>query len=196
MRLEEITLLESWYQGEFYTEVFKDLPGYEGIFKVSSFGRVWSCERPNKQGRICGGMLLSVLKMKSGYCRVQLTSNGIKLKKVVHILVCLTFHPNRESKPMVNHKDFNKSNNFYLNLEWTTAMENSLHYFQSISKTGRAGIHFHNKRQRFQGLILFKGKRHRIGDHRTFEQANEAYNKKLESLGIPNYYVEGTNLRC
>lgn len=188
MQLSEVKLLECWYQGEFYIEEWRDLPGYEDVFKVSSFGRVWSCERESKQKTICGGKLLNVLKMKSGYCRVQLSSNGAKLKKVVHILVCQAFHPNIKEKKVVNHKDLNKSNNFYLNLEWSTPLQNSLHYFQSITKTGRAGIHFHHKRQRFQGLILHNGKRHRIGDYKTFESANKAYDEKLLSLGLYEKY--------
>lgn len=192
MRLEEVKLLECWYHGEFYTEEFLDIPGYEGLFKVSSFGRVWSCEREYdttmRNGELRHGLtkgdLLNVLKMKSGYCRVQLSANGIKLKKVVHILVCMAFHPNPGNKLFVNHKDGNKWNNFFLNVEWATPMENSLHSFRGRTKTGIPGIYFHPTRMRFQGAILSNGKRHGIGDHQTIESAITAYRKKMAELGI------------
>jgi hypothetical protein len=192
MKFEEIKKLECWHDGVFYTEEFKDLPGYEGVFKVSSFGRVWSCKRiallKFKNGltapKETGGFFLSILEMKSGYKRVQLSHDGKKIKKVVHILVAQTFIPNSLNKECVNHKDLVKGNNFFKNLEWVTNRENSIHYFQTVSKTGRAGIHFRENRSRYSGLILHKGKRHNCGYHKTFELAEIAYNNKLKELGL------------
>lgn len=105
-------------------ETWKDAPGYEGLYKVSNLGNVYSLIR-NKimQGKID----------KDGYREVILTKNKIKKTIKVHRLVALSFISNPNKKPQVNHIDRNKTNNNVNNLEWVTASENIKHTF----KTGR-----------------------------------------------------------
>jgi hypothetical protein len=96
-------------------EVWKDIEGYK-IYEVSSFGNV----RNKNTGRILKAC------NKSGYFSVGLSN--IKTKSFeVHRLVAKAFIPNLENKPEVNHKDGDKLNNNYWNLEWATHSENMTH---------------------------------------------------------------------
>ena len=103
-------------------EKWRDIPGYEGFYQVSDLGNVRSI-RFNK-----------IRNMKSwdshGYRAVELCMNNNRHTVGVHRLVALTFIPNPENKPEVNHKDRNKSNNNVENLEWVTQSENVAHAYR------------------------------------------------------------------
>ena len=65
---------------------------------------------------------------KDGYPRITIEDDdGNKLTRFVHRLVAITFIPNPDNKPQVNHKDGNKLNPSADNLEWVTNSENSAH---------------------------------------------------------------------
>ena len=106
-------------------EIWKDIKGYEGLYKVSSEGRVKSLERIivdsiGRKRTINERILKNSLK-NCGYIYVNLYNGG----KRVHRLVAEAFIPNPEDKPEVNHKDEDKTNNCVENLEWVTAKENA-----------------------------------------------------------------------
>jgi hypothetical protein len=97
-------------------EVWRDIPGYEGRYQASNLGRIRSQARG----------VLKPFKNKNGYLIATLYNQG-KVRTGVHRLVALTFIPNPEDKPQINHKDGNKENNNLNNLEWVTCSENNLH---------------------------------------------------------------------
>lgn len=101
-------------------------------YRVSNFGRVMSDYTMSKCGVIrLTGTILTPSINRNGYATVKLKwiENGVLVKKTkkVHRLVCEAFHKNPENKPEVNHKDLNKLNNFFRNLEWVTSKENTNH---------------------------------------------------------------------
>ena len=101
-------------------EQWKDIEGYEGIYQISSHGRVKSF----KNGKI------KILKSRindKGYNTTCLRKDGKSKYKLVHRLVAEAFIPNIDSKPYINHIDGNKLNNNINNLEWVTPSENTLH---------------------------------------------------------------------
>lgn len=63
-----------------------------------------------------------------GYNYIKLFDDSKKSKKMkIHRLVAKAFIPNPENKPQINHKDGNKQNNNYTNLEWVNQKENMNH---------------------------------------------------------------------
>ena len=108
-------------------EIWKDIKGYEGLYQVSSFGRVKSFDSIDKLGRIRKGRILKGGKITHGYLKVKLYKNGIASHHRIHRLVAQAFIPNPENKSEVNHIDEDKTNNMLSNLEWVTRNENNNH---------------------------------------------------------------------
>lgn len=99
------------------SEIWKEIKGYEGLYQVSNLGRVRSL-RYNK--------ILKPCVSKTGYEYVLLVDrNSHNKNHRLHRLVAMTFLPNPENLPQVNHKDENKLNNCADNLEWCTAGYNT-----------------------------------------------------------------------
>lgn len=95
---------------------WRDIPGYEGIYQVSEYGEI----RTYQESKILHQGLDWV-----GYCRVYLKTD--KRNWPVHRLVALAFIGPRPDGHEVNHKDLNKQNNHYSNLEYLTHAENIRH---------------------------------------------------------------------
>lgn len=104
-------------------EEWKDIEGYEGVYQVSNFGNVRSCDRVIKHSPKDyfqkGGKLKSALS-KNGYPMVVLVVHNKRKTINVHRLVAQAFIPNPDNLPQVNHKDEDKTNNNVANLEWCT----------------------------------------------------------------------------
>lgn len=98
-------------------EILIDLPGYEGIYKISSDGYVTN-----------GRKKLKTYVINSGYYCLKLhDASGNRKSYLLHRLVALAFIPNPTNLPEVNHKDGNKANCALNNLEWETSKGNKKH---------------------------------------------------------------------
>lgn len=104
-------------------EIWKDIIGYEGLYEISSLGRIKS----NKG-------FLSIQKAINGYMLAHLWGNNIRKSKLVHRLVGLAFIPNPDMLKEINHLDGNKGNNVYSNLEWTTRSKNQKHSYDVLGR--------------------------------------------------------------
>lgn len=97
----------------------KDIKGYEGLYAVTSCGKVWSYRRPCTKG---GWMKFQ--DNGQGYKTVILTKNGKQKSFYVHRLVAETYIPNPDNLSEVDHKDRNRENNCVNNLKWVSYIEN------------------------------------------------------------------------
>lgn len=132
-----LCLLEEW----------KDLKGYEGLYKISSCGRVMSLERDlsltknsNRYSffnRSVGNRILKPSYNKDGYAHVILYRNGRIKRYRVHRLVAEAFIPNKDNLLYVNHKNYDRSDNRVSNLEWCTA-EYNLSYSNVLEKSNES----------------------------------------------------------
>lgn len=167
-------------------ELWKDIEGYEGIYQVSNFGRIKSCERviTTKRGlwhikeKIIHGSVRN-----DGYIMVALKNNGRNKRVLVHRLVAQAFIPNPNCHPIINHKDEVRSNNVVDNLEWCTN-EYNLNYGTAKEKWLKSQ---HAKK-------LSDEHKRKIGDAQR-GKLNHRYGKKLSvehkqalSTGAKNYW--------
>ena len=93
---------------------FVKIKGFDNYY-INTDGEIYS---------IASNKIIKEVISNSGYSQVCLWKNGKKKNFLVHRLVALTFLPNIQNLPEVNHKDFNKQNNKLINLEWCSRQYN------------------------------------------------------------------------
>lgn len=107
------------------SEVFAVIPGFPN-YNISNYGRVLN----NTTDKILGDF-----KDTKGYPITFLYEDRKRKTLKVHRLVAKAFIANPENKPQVNHKDGNKKNNHWTNLEWSTNSENGKHAWDNNLRT-------------------------------------------------------------
>jgi hypothetical protein len=107
-------------------EYWMHIPDYEGLYKASSKGRIIKLNQKYPDN----WNFLKLTKTPLDYRKVNLIKNGRYKLFLVHRLIALTFIPNPENKPFINHKNGIKKDNRIENLEWCTHLENVRHAIQ------------------------------------------------------------------
>lgn len=111
-------------------EIWKDIPGFEGLYQVSDTGNIRSVEREvmfGKQHRTIRQTQLRPFKKRNGYLVVKLCKDTVEYTVYVHRIVAMVYCGGYYESMDVNHKDGIKDNNVYSNLEWCTRAENIRH---------------------------------------------------------------------
>lgn len=153
---------------------WRSIPGFEGIYEVSSEGRVRRvCEGA---GRAKKGHILAPGRNPKGYLAVNLCRNGKMTTKFLHVLVCEVFHgPKPSPVHQAAHRDDIKDNNTKDNLYWATPLENHADRRRNGrilvgSQIGRATLREHQVRHMFvlrkQGMTCADiAKKYRVAPH-------------------------------
>ncbi len=121
-------------------EIWRPIEGYEGLYEISSYGRVKSLKN---------SIILRPKKEPTGYLRCNLYLNKNVKTVSIHRLVAQAFIPNPDNLPEVNHKDEDKTNNKVDNLEWCDHKYNS-NYGTRKERSAMTG--FLNNHYKYIGL--------------------------------------------
>lgn len=106
-------------------EIFKPIPGYEGLYEVSSCGRIVACEKVDRTLKLRKRRVLTpVLNAKAGHYGVSLIDRkGVRKKLYVHQIVAGVFLEPSDTLRFLRHLDGDNSNNCVCNLEWATSAD-------------------------------------------------------------------------
>ena len=122
-------------------EEWRDVPGYEGRYEVSTLGRVRSLMFRNKQAERVRAtpLLLRLTLSNNGYPSVSLGKGGRKISRRVHTVVLLAFAGPRPEGAEGTHLDGVKTNNQLDNLAWRTKRDNEADKIRHGTKVAGTG---------------------------------------------------------
>lgn len=106
-------------------EIWKDIVGYEGLYKISNLGNIKSLDRLSFGGKNIKGRNMCPSLKKDGYLEIPLCKDKKRKYYRVHRLVAIAFIPNIENKPCIDHINTITTDNRVENLRWVTYKENS-----------------------------------------------------------------------
>lgn len=177
-------------------EIWKDVVGYECLYRVSNFGRVKSVARMIMRSngtpqRVYEKLMPIQIDSHTGYNRITLAKDGCSKRIGVHRLVAQAFIPNTHNLPCVNHKDENKVNNCVYNLEWCDREYNNNYGTRneriSIANKGKFTIkmkkHLDNVKENMKTPIA------QFDKNGCFIQAFESISEAERALGVRIAYI-------
>lgn len=152
-------------------EIWKDVIGWNGKYQVSNHGRFKSHNgkftKLHPNGFITLGTIGDV-----GYRSVTLRDHGKYLQTRLHTIVGEHFldKPKSDQKLCINHKDGNKLNNYFENLEWVTLGDNVRHAVLTGLMNLKGERHPHVKLTEAKVIEMRKVRKEgwtfqKIGDH-------------------------------
>ena len=156
-------------------EEWKSIPGYEGLYEVSSYGRVKSLEKyryNNGRKQLLKEKILKPHNTK-GYFMICLYKNKTYKSYQIHRLVAQVFIPNPDNLPEVNHKDENPGNNNVENLEWCTHQYNS--NYNDVQK---------RRSQRMKENGIYEKRSQRMKENGIYEKITMKMRKYPELIGL------------
>lgn len=171
-------------------EIWKDVPNYEGFYKVSNLGRVKSLSRNVKCGynstRRIKGRVLGQRIRECGYYIVDLCHSHHILTIRVHTLVAMAFFGHNSDGlhyTVIDHIDYNKLNNHLSNLQIITNRENcSKDKFRNNPSSKYVGVSLIKKTGKWMAQIMINKKSINLGHFDAEIDASNAYQDRLKTL--------------
>lgn len=172
-------------------EIWKDIPGFEGIYQISNYGNARSFDRRvvNHRGgttRIAYGKKLTPWDNGNGYLVITLHDGKKRKNCYVHRLVAGLFLDKPCGKEYVNHIDYNKHNNNAGNLEWCTQKENTNHSSRNMRKPHKGAKYIRKKS--FHGNESYELKIKGIGICKLYKTYEEAAKERDEIISTHSYF--------
>ena len=161
-------------------EVWKSIKDYEGLYEVSSLGRVKSLgnDKTRKEKILSSGI------SSGGYPVVVLCKNNSKKTRTVHQLVAEVFlgHIPNGMKLVVDHINDIRNDNRLENLQIVTTRENAFKTQGKYSSKYK-GVFFNKRTNKYEAQIWSELRvNKRIGQYNTELEASNAYQEYLKKI--------------
>lgn len=159
-------------------EIWKDVVGYEGIYKVSNAGKIKSLKF-NKE------KILKKTINNNGYSRVCFSLGGITKSKQVHQLVAIAFlgHKPDGMNFVIDHINDNKLDNRVDNLQIVTTRFN-VFKTQGKYSSQYKGVCWSNDNKKWIASIYINGKIKYLGYFIDEHEAHLAYQNALKNIEL------------
>lgn len=165
-------------------EEWRDIAGYEKLYKVSNLGRVKSLARERVGSNIYQDAFKRTYSEKildpvsrGEYLAVTLYKEGKQSRKSIHRLVLLAFVPNPDNLPEADHINRNKHDNCLENLRWASHSTNSLNRDMRLGISNNRFITLSD-----EGTYRVRIKRTDLYFNKTFSSLEEAVEARDTSL--------------
>lgn len=183
-------------------EIWKDIPDYEGLYKISNTGKVLSvgniryCEYMDRGKIRCiisatnDKYLQPKKSPRARYEGVTLCNRkGNKIYQYIHRLVAKSFLLNTNNLQEVNHKDGNSLNNHISNLEWVNKRENMTHFYKRKNNKKLSGVTYSGSRNEFSAVLHLNNLTTNLGRFKSEEEAHILYLMIIIHLKLRNKYL-------
>jgi len=169
-------------------EIWKDVENYIGEYQISNYGNVRSLK--GNKVRVLKPRAIGP-KENNKYLDIEFHRSKSRKHFKVHRLVAIHFVNNPRSLNVINHIDGNNFNNHYLNLEWTTTIENGCHGSRRRNTSSDyIGVSWCNDQNKWKAQINIKGlKNKNLGRFNTEIEAYQARCDFEKENNITNRYL-------
>lgn len=172
-------------------EIWKDVPGYEGLYQVSNLGRVKSLARSYvcKRGGIrhLPNKILKTAITGHGYLGLVFRKDGKPTSKRVHQLIWLTFKGLVPKGLVIDHINNDKLDNKLCNLQLLTTRQNVSKYHDTLPSANKyIGVVWDVNSKKWKSQAQIKG---RLAYFGLFDSEEEAHKARLKVLSNEDVYV-------
>ena len=167
-------------------EIWADIAGYDGAYQISNMGHVRTFLK--KDGFV--GFVKteksrprSLISHGNGYMYVTLCKNGVRKNHYIHRLVAEAFIGEIKDGYVINHLDYDRSNNRVENLEIVSQKDNVDYSKHKMKKpvTRKGNYYICDRGTRYEVYV----KKKYLGSYKTIEEARTARNEYINKI---NYY--------